>query len=185
MMNKFTPSSMEALVPPQNSLNGEVIKKEKIDDVIDKLHYSINKMKKIAEIEEELKQLEWKHTTMPTNLEKERELIEEIKVKAKELADERRKLYKSNKTLKDKYNIIVHNIEEANEILKKFEHLRDDIKNERAYRWNISRNEERQKFEKLENEIFERALEKLESGKWIDFSSFNLLVQRGVIAQEK
>jgi len=185
MMMKHPVVVGEPMRSLQTSLNGEVVKKEVVDDVIDKLHYSINKMKKIEEIEKELEQLEWQLITTPTNLEKERETVEKIKIKTNELIDERRKLYKSNKALEEKYSIKVRDIEEAEDILKKFEHLRDDIKNERAYKWNISRNEERQKLEKLKNEIFENALERMKSGEWVDFHSFNLLVQRGVIAQEK
>jgi uncharacterized coiled-coil DUF342 family protein len=201
-MNKII-TPMGATVPPQISPSlGEIVKNahfiieklltegefEKIEKIESNLRYFINKKNNINNLKRELDRLEWQYVTMPTDREQERDFIQKIKKRSEDLANEKRHFEKVKKVLEDD-GIIVYNIKQARAVLVLLKILKNKAKRMRGKKEieiiKQLKNERKRKKNELENELFERALEKFKKGMKLDFYEFQILVQHGVIAQEK
>jgi len=170
---------MEALVPPGTPPDGEVIKNaqfviekllfieknfKKIEHIRTNVRYFISKKRKIKKIEKKLKRLEWYQQTTPLSKEEENEVIENIKKLSKELSN-----FEKVKEALKKDGIEIFNVRQAKAVKEMIDQLTEEAQNMNKGK---------------ENEIFERALDKLKKGKWMNLHEFSTLVRRNVIAQE-
>jgi uncharacterized coiled-coil DUF342 family protein len=176
-MNKTPSSSMEALLPPKYSRDGEVVKNaqiviekllfvekkiERVEHIRTNVRYFISKKRNINKIKKKLEQLEWYHQTTPLSKEEESEIIENIKKLSKELSN-----FEKVKAALKKDGIEIFNVRQAKAIKEMIDQLTEEMQN-------MSK--------RKENEIFERALDKLKKGEWMNFHEFSTLVRRNVIA---
>jgi|GEM_PF-4446570 len=176
-MNKII-TPMGATAPPQNSpSDGEVVKNaqiviekllfvekkiERVEHIRTNVRYFISKKRNINKIKKKLEQPEWYHQTTPLSKEEESEVIENIKKLSKELSN-----FEKVKAALKKDGIEIFNVRQAKAIKEMIDQLTEEMQN-------MSKGKE--------NEIFERALDKLKKGEWMNFHEFSTLVRRNVIA---
>ncbi len=160
----------------------EIIKK--IIEIEKKLliYNKMTQMKrKSAETDEKLNEIIKKREEIISKLEQTRQKINNLRSAIDEIMKE---MHQNGIIIEETMKRIIESAQKAEELKSKYFELSNKIKEERAFRRSDSEHEKHQKLEKIENELFERALEKFKKGMKLDFYEYYILVKRGVLSQE-